>query len=174
MLRYPYPRLALAMLFAISVAGLANPGLAAPVVTLNTASGHPTAEVKISGSGFGANKAIDIYFDTTDEMLAFSNSSGAFSNIQIKTPVDAGPGTHWVSALERDNGSGAQRAYTVSTPWMEHGYNAKGRRYNPYENVISASNVKNLDTLWVAKTGGTIQNSSPAVVAGIVYIGSHG
>ncbi|HEY4114301.1 MAG TPA: PQQ-binding-like beta-propeller repeat protein [Rhizomicrobium sp.] len=169
---YPYARLTLATLFAVSIAGFANPGLAAPAVTLNTPNGHPTAKVKVSGTGFGASKAVDIYFDTTDEVLVASNGSGAFSNVQFKTPADAAPGDHWITAVERDNGTAAQAPFTVTTAWAEHGYDAKGKRYNPYENVISTGNVKKLDTLWTAKTGDAIDSSSPAVANGFVYVGS--
>jgi hypothetical protein len=64
--------------------------------------------VLVSGTGFTVFAAIDIYFDTTDVALAIANGSGPFSNIAIQVPASALPGTHWVSAVMRYDGRGAQ------------------------------------------------------------------
>ena len=51
------------------------------------------------------------------------------------------------------------------------GYDRKHTHTNPYENVLSQANVSNLAAKWIAPILlGTI--SSPAVVNGVVYIGS--
>lgn len=150
----------------------ASPALAAPSVTLSPAAGHPQQQFGVSGAGFSPNRAVDIYWDTTDEMLVSTNASGAFSSHQIQAPADALPGTHWVTAVERDNGASAQAAFFVRTIWAEHGFSARGKRFNPYENVISPANAARLDVAWTFKTG-DIVSSSPAVAYGNVYIGSN-
>jgi outer membrane protein assembly factor BamB len=160
------------ILAALATAFVFTTAAAQPSITLSPTVNHPSSQVTVSGSGFGAGKGIDIYWDTTDELLVVSNSTGAFSTKTIPVPASALPGTHWVTALERDNGNGAQAAFTVRTDWAEHGFGARGRRYNPYENVISSANAGQLGIAWSYATGGVVE-SSPAVVGGIVYIGSN-
>jgi outer membrane protein assembly factor BamB len=162
----------LAVMAAGLVAGVAVSASAAPSVSLSPKVNHPSSTVNVSGAGFGANKGIDLYWDATDEMLAVSDSTGAFSAHSIPVPADALPGAHWITAVERGSGDGAQAAFTVRTDWAEHGFGARGQRYNPYENVISPANASSLDVAWTYPTGGIVE-SSPAVVGGVVYIGSN-
>src|ERR1700733_7499507 len=80
-------------------------------ITLSLKEGPPTGSTTVSGSGFFAHAAIDLYFDTTGEALVIANALGAFSNIAIEVPASALPGTHWVSAVQRSNDTGAQVAF---------------------------------------------------------------
>lgn len=58
----------------------------------------------------------------------------------------------------------------VPTTWREfHRHNME--RFNPYENILSVSNVGSLGLKWSYKTGDTVW-SSPAVTGGVVYVGS--
>jgi hypothetical protein len=161
---------------AASIAALltigAAPALAAMAIHLTDAYDHPGAKVGVNGSGFGAYATIDIYFDTTDELVVTANSNGAFSKHIIPVPTDALPGEHWITAAERDNGQGAQKPFTVSTDWTEPGFDTQNRRNNRWENVISTGNVVTLDTMWSRKTGDVIA-SSPALADGIAYVGSN-
>lgn len=145
---------------------------AAPSVTLSPSAGHPQQQFSVSGSGFNPNRLIDVYWDTTDVLLVTSNANGAFSSHNISVPADALPGAHWVTAGERDNGLAAQAAFYVRTIWAEYGFSARGKRFNPWENVISPANVNRLDMAWTFKTGDVIY-SSPAVAYGKVYVGSY-
>src|SRR5205085_1260828 len=77
----------------------------------------------------------------------------------------------WISAVERDNGQGVQRLFTVSTDWTELGFDPRNRRNNRWENVVSTGNVDTLDVMWSHKTGYTVY-TSPAAANGIVYAGS--
>jgi outer membrane protein assembly factor BamB len=161
--------LALAMLFA---AAAAFPGLAAPSVALSPVTDHPASTTSVSGAGFGASKAVDVYWDTTDVLLVVSNASGAIARHSVPVPAGALPGIHWISAIERDNGNAAQASFNVRTNWVEHGFGAHGKRTNPYENVISTANVDSLDVAWSYTTGNLVE-SSPAVVNGLLYVGSY-
>jgi len=134
---------------------------------------HPGAKIAVSGKGFGANAVIDIYFDTTDELVVTANARGRFKKHSFRIPADAGPGEHWVSAVERNDGRGAQKRFLVSASWAERGYDSRGRRNNPYETILSPDNVDRLGKLWVAQTASGIE-SAPAVVDGIVYLASGG
>jgi len=145
---------------------------AAPSVTLNSSTDHPQATDKVSGSGFPAYAAIDIYWDTTDILLGTSDGNGNFGPLKYKVPSDALPGEHWISAVSRKKGIAAQALFTVNTDWAQRGFNASGKRYNPWENVITPDNVDQLEVAWTFTTGNYIE-SSPAVVNGILYIGSN-
>ncbi|MGA8493080.1 MAG: PQQ-binding-like beta-propeller repeat protein [Terriglobales bacterium] len=157
----------------ITVMMFADLGFAAgPKLTLSPKAGPPTSSISVSGTGFSAYAAIDIYFDTTDETLAFANGSGAFSKIPIPVPASALPGNHYVTAVQRSNGKGAQAVFLVETNWSEFGFTSKDKRSNPYENVLSPSTVGFMDGDWTFTTAGYV-NASPAVADGVVYIGSN-
>ena len=159
------------VLSLLAAIGWAFPAFAAPGETVVPSSGHPQLVTKVSGSGFLANEAVDIYFDTTDKILGFTDASGNFPAYDLAVPADALPGTHWITAIGRTNGDGVQKSFVVRTAWPQFGFGASGTRNNPYENVISASNVGSLDLAWSFPTGG-IDTASPVVANGIVYIGS--
>jgi outer membrane protein assembly factor BamB len=139
-------------------------------VSTSPKTGPPTLTVLVSGSGFGASAAIDIYFDTTDEALAIANGSGAFSKIPITVPASATPGTHFVSAVQRSNDTGAQAKFNVDTDWNQFHFTPNHKGLNPYENVLNSSNVSGLDVRWSFPLGSS--QSSPAVVNNVAYIGN--
>ncbi len=62
----------------LSVVLLGGVCFAQPAVTLSVKAGPPTTNLSVSGSGFPASTAVDIYFDTTDLALTVTNSSGSY------------------------------------------------------------------------------------------------
>src|ERR1700730_9361377 len=88
--------------------GATSPAFAGATVTLSPASGHPSIKTYVSGSGFTAHEPVDIYFDTTDMLLVFTDGTGAFKNRQLMVPAGALPGQHWITAIGRKNGDGNQ------------------------------------------------------------------
>ncbi len=142
-----------------------------PDALLSAATGPPTSTVTVSGNGFAASEGVDIYFDTTDEALAGTNAAGSFGPISITVPASATPGTHWISAEGRHSGLFAQAAFTVSANWAQFRDTSKHQGVNPYENVLSTANVSQIDEDWSFTTGGLV-DSSPAVVNGVIYVGS--
>ncbi len=52
------------------------------------------------------------------------------------------------------------------------GFNPQHTHFNPEERILSPANVSRLVLAWTVPTAGTISISSPAVVNGVVYIGS--
>ena len=140
-----------------------------PALTLSPTVGPPTSSVSVSGSNFGHYEGVDVYFDTTDEALASTNVQCLFS-ITISIPSEAVPGTHWITAVGRHSGPSAQASFLVQTDWTAFHNLPTHTGINPYENVLSPTNVGKLDTSWSATTGSSI--SSPAVANGVVYVGS--
>ena len=82
--------------------------LAAPSITLSPPQGPPTTKVDVSGTGYGANAAVDIYFDTTDVCLAIASDTGGIG-CRINVPREAQPHAHWISAIERGTNTGRRR-----------------------------------------------------------------
>ena len=64
---------------------------------------------------------------------------------------------------------GQQSAANSQNNWSEFLRTNMGR-WNPYEHVLNVQNVKNLRRKWSFQSGGVF--SSPAVVDGVVYVGS--
>ena len=153
------------MLFLLRVAASA-----APAVSLSPASGPPTTKVTVSGTGFAASSLIDIYFDITDLALTLSGPNGSFS-ISLQAPAAAQPGAHWVTAVVRTSALAAHQSFLVQANWAERGFTTKGKRNNPYENVLTLSTVDSIDMDWSFLTGNAIY-SSPAVANGVAYVGS--
>ena len=141
-----------------------------PAISLSPTDGPPTTSLRVSGSGFAPNARVDIYFGTQDEALGVANGAGSFSQIAIPAPASALPGTHWVSAVERSGQTGAQATFLVRTSWSEFD-RPDMKRWNPYENVLNVNTVGSLQVKWKHHTGGGVI-SSPAMVNGVVYIGS--
>jgi outer membrane protein assembly factor BamB len=139
-------------------------------ITLSPISGPPTSTVEVSGSGFSPNASITIYFSATDEASATADGSGSFSNA-IQVPASALPGKRTVTAVPA-SGDKAQAIFTVYTDWRELGFSPARTAFNPYENVLNPSNVSGLSVQWSFPTGSNV-NSSPAVVNGVVYVGSN-
>ena len=142
-----------------------------PGIALSAVSGPPTTAVTVSGAGFGTDEAVDIYFGTTDEALASTSSTGNFAGIVVQVPATAVPGTAYLTAVGRHSGLSAQARFSVSTSWVQFHYSGKHEGFNPYENVLSASNVSGIDVVWSFTTGSGVY-SSPAVADGVVYVGS--
>lgn len=156
----------------LAVSTIAEPGLAAPVLTMTPNSGgHPGVTRQISGTGFTASEAVDVYFDTADQFLAVTDSSGNFAAHELDIPKSALPGTHWITAVGRKTGDAVQKSFLVATSWLQYGFEAHDRGRNPYENVIDKSNVGTLDVAWSHATGAVII-SEPAYYAGTIYVGS--
>jgi len=55
--------------------------------------------------------------------------------------------------------------------WAQYHNGPSHQSYNAQENLLSPSNVAALGVAWTATTGATV-TSSPAVVSGVVYVGS--
>jgi outer membrane protein assembly factor BamB len=140
-----------------------------PSITTSPGVGPPTTTVHISGQGFEANAAVDIYFDTRDEALVITDGSGAFAKIAIPVPAKATPGNHFISAVERNTGTGAQKNFLVRTDWPQFGFSPDGTRNNIYENVLSPSTVGGLTLDWSYPASPI---SEAVVAGGFAYTGS--
>jgi hypothetical protein len=142
-----------------------------PSLSLSTSSGHESLAVTVTGAGFAPYNLIDVYFDTTDEVLAVSNSLGVVS-IAFQIPATAQPGTHWITLGARASGIGAQHAFTVNTDWAMQGFNPSGRGANPFENTLFNTNVIQLTESWSQTIGGYPDTATIVEAGGNLYASS--
>jgi hypothetical protein len=127
--------------------------------------------VTVSGTGFGAFRAVDVYFDTTHEALASTNGQGAFSGVVITVPARARPGKHFITGVARQSGRSAQASFLVRRDWAQLGFSETHAGVNPFENVLSVSDASGLSPDWSFQTRNSVVASS-AVAGGVAYIGS--
>src|ERR1041385_1060223 len=59
----------------------------------------------------------------------------------------------------------------ASVDWMKFRFDNVNSGVNPFETTLNPSNVQNLHIKWTVQTGSYI-TSSPAVVGGVLYVGS--
>ncbi len=155
---------------SIAAAAMLRVAAAASIVTPVPASAHPSQTVSISGSGFDSSEAVDVYFDTTDTLLAVSAADGTLAG-SITVPASAAPGAHSITAIGRRSSDAAQHALTVSTAWTQFGFGAAHVGVNPFENTLSTSTASTLGTLWSLSAGAT--GGTPAVTSDRVYVGTN-
>src|SRR5215469_6710066 len=143
---------------------------ASPQLWLSQKVGPPTASVQVHGYGFGHSENVRVAFEKTQVGRATTDATGKFE-LRITVPKSALPGTHKVQTTGQSSGLTAQTHFLVRTDWVQIGFGPHHTGYNPYENVLTSSNVSNLTLDWNYTTGQAI-TSSPAVANGLVYVGS--
>ena len=150
-----------------AAAAVVTPALAQSAVTLSPVSAHPSQLVAVSGTGFAASEAVDVYLDTTDMLLLVSSATGTLTG-SLTLPASVTPGTHYVTVIGRRSGDAAQMVITLTAPWLQPGFGVAGQNDNPYENTITTGNASSLGVRWSvanAKASGAV----PVVTAGRIY-----
>ncbi len=146
---------------------------ATPTITLSRVTGPPTSKVTISGTAFGSSETVIATFDTSTTLGTTTTSSTGSFSLGITIPTAALPGKHSIQVMGQSSKLTASRSFLVNTNWNQFGYDKIHSRTNPYENVLSPSNVSQLTLDWDYTSGKGFQmDSSPAIVNGVVYIGS--
>src|SRR4029077_13248736 len=151
-------------------AGVVSAAATTTAITLNPAAGAPTTVATIKGTGFGPGETVNVNFDTARAGTAVTSAAGSFSTT-FTVPAAAPPGRHTVTATGQVSNLPASAFFWARTNWARFHRNGRNSGYNPYENVLSPANVAGLTKAWSYPTGG-ISYSSPAVVAGVVYVSS--
>jgi outer membrane protein assembly factor BamB len=145
--------------------------VAQAALTVSPSVGPPTTRVTLTGSGFQVNETVDLSFDGHPTGQATADGQGGFS-VQGKVPRPARPGSHTFSAVGESSGSTGHAPFAVRTDWPQFRFDDRHDGVQPFENVLNSSNAKFMTEDWQAQLGDIVVNSSPAVVGGVVYIGS--
>jgi outer membrane protein assembly factor BamB len=163
----------LALLVLIATAVPATPSLGqgqSASIRLSPDIGPPTSRVEVLGEGFGGSEGVLLQFHGRRHAKAHTNPSGQFSK-EIVVPASADPGPQTVVATGRTSGSQARAVFTVQTDWPSFHFDHMNTGFNPFENVLSASNVDRLSQAWVTPMPGFVV-STPVVVDESVYVGT--
>jgi outer membrane protein assembly factor BamB len=88
------------------------------------------------------------------------------------TLVVALAATPAVASTSEPAPGGTPPGLEATVNWPQFRFNSNRTGFNPFETVLNKSNVPNLQNVWQARLGTTVNFSSPAVVNGVVYIGS--
>src|SRR5258708_18830373 len=144
---------------------------AGPHIGLSQKVGPPTTSVQVNGAGFGHSEMVLVDVDTTQVGMAITDATGKFV-VRITVFKTALPGTHTVRVTGQSSGLTALALFLVQTDWAQFHFGPHLTGHNPYENVLTPSNVSALTRDWSYTTGGYIV-SSLAVAGGVVYVGSY-
>lgn len=165
-------RAAQAVGIAMLMASLAGPATgASPSLSLSRSVGPPTSSVIAHGSGFRSAETVSLHFGSMQVGSAATDAAGAFSDT-ITVPKAAKPGDHTIRATGGNSHVTATATFTVRTDWTRFRYGQGHIGVQPFENVLALSNVPQLQLAWQAQLGRVVDYASPAVVNGVVYIGS--
>ncbi len=148
-----------------------------PTVSLSLALAPPRAPLTVSGANFRGLEKVEVALDSTTLATSTADQSGAFS-VAVHVPVRARPGSHRVTATGQASRLTAGRAFLVRiADWPQLGFDPSHSGHNPAESLLDASTVGDLVPAWHTsiKLGFAAAFTSPAVVKGVVYVGSeHG
>jgi outer membrane protein assembly factor BamB len=128
----------------------------------------PSLPFTVKGKGFKPREVVDISFDDTLIGKANADPSGTFTK-RVAVPADAPPGTHAVVGTGETSGLTAGANLTVRTNWPRFHFDAGHTGFNPYENVLSTTNVSTLVQKWAVPTAGGA-SPSPVVSGGTVFV----
>lgn len=160
------------MILAVGV--FASPAAASastPSITLKPTSGPPTAKVSVTGAGFGTSETVTVT-DFGLSQSAVTSSTGTFT-ATFTVPKTAPSGKYPVTATGQTSHLSATAYFLVRTNWPQIRFGATGTGYNPYENVLSTSNVGTLTKKWQSSINGAyLSNSPPAAYNGALYTSS--
>lgn len=85
-------------------------------------------QVTVTGAGFGAHEAVDIYIGDAEAALASTSGTGNFAGIAVPIPAAAAAGTAYLTAVGRHSGLSAQAQFairntvTVTSPGDQVGF----------------------------------------------------
>jgi outer membrane protein assembly factor BamB len=142
---------------------------AQPAITVSPETGPPTDKVATSGTGFSADEAVYVYFDTAELDVAATNPEGSFGGIHLTIPAAAVPGKHWITGVGQTSGLAAQTSFIVRTDWAQFHRGPQQQGYDSTENVLSVSSVGGMQLRWSQTI--SCDDSTPVVANGRVYAG---
>lgn len=143
-----------------------NNGLAA-----NPSNTPPGQSVTAIGSGYQANEAVQLYWNSTSGPLLATTTAAANGNISqpVTIPTSATPGSNTLIGVGQTSGNTFTTPIAINTNWGDLGFDPGIHRVNPYEYGLGPGNVGNLQLKWTATTAIGLKDS-PVYANGLVYI----
>lgn len=156
-----------AIVVAVAVLAANSAQAATATIKLKPAVGHPSAVVKVTGSGFAVATAFTVTFEGSPVATGTTDAGGGFT-ASFTVPASATPGKYTVAATA--GATSAHKTFTVETDWNHLGFDNNNTGWNPYENVISPGHMPSMTPTWSFTTAGYV--AQPAIVGGVAYFGS--
>lgn len=133
----------------------------------------PTSQITIWGDGFPAQEKATVAIGGVNAGTVFVHSldpiDGSIDHMftgQITIPDTVTPGAQVLAVTGQTSGVVVRTTIMVRQNWAEYGFDATGNRNNPYESVISASNVATLVPGWSANVQ---YGTGEVLVNGVMY-----
>jgi uncharacterized delta-60 repeat protein len=124
-----------------------------------------------NGAGFAPYELVDLYFDTTDELLVQADGSGHFFTPHLSVPASAQPGdSHWVTAVGRTSHEAAQAQAQVGVDWPQLGLDPTHTSNNDLENTIDTTNARKLRS-WAIDSDFQGTHAAPATFMPKGFVG---
>lgn len=129
--------------FTLAAGGAVNPTI-----------GPPSATINVTGTGFLNHESVRYFWDSTSTLL-FKGVSNAKGNVSkaLAIPTNATPGAHHIILAGETSHVNFTIPITVDTTWNTFGFISTATRVNPYENVVSNSNVASIAPKWNVAVG---------------------
>jgi outer membrane protein assembly factor BamB len=160
---------------ALALSVLAStPTLAATLaasLALTPGVAPPTTTINASGAGFAPAERVALRFDQAVVGIARATGGGTFST-NVDIPAGALPGNHVVTAIGVSSHEHPQARFTVRTDWSHFRFDESHTGFNPYENVLNATNARFMSLHWQQILGQIVDGSSPTIVGGVAYLGT--
>jgi outer membrane protein assembly factor BamB len=152
--------------------------VALPSIVLSMGVGPPLASLTVTGANFRGLESIEVAFDTRTVTSATADPTGAFSVI-IRVPRAAPSGRHDVTVTGGASRLVGRATFVVRIErWPQYGFDPGHSGRNPREVLLDPSTVGDLTSAWTATLDSrddpayAVAFSSPAVVGGVLYIGT--
>jgi outer membrane protein assembly factor BamB len=147
-----------------------------PTITI-TGYIAPTAPVTVNGSGYSTqDAAVNVYLDAmllgTARVwpMGINGQTTGWFRFPMTVSGDTTPGPHLIKTVGQTSGSTMQVSILVHQNWFEFSFISSGGRFNPYENVISPSNVATLKPGWTIGGDFFYGHAAPVLVNGVLYV----
>lgn len=125
----------------------------------------------VSGTGYQANEAVKLFWDSTSGLLLATTTADSQGNSSqaVTFPATAAPGSHTIIGIGQASSRSFTAPVTVETNWGDFGFDFAHHRENIYENSLTTGNVSSLNLKWSAPMTPGFEGS--AVYAnGLVYV----
>jgi outer membrane protein assembly factor BamB len=140
-------------------------------ITLSRSTATIDAFVGISGTGFGKDETVRIYFGSSKIATAKAGRTGKFGPVRITVPVSATPGRHRMSARGLRPKLSATVWLTVpadGADWPQSRFGPDQDGYNPAENRISPADASLLHLQWKYAAANGLVNQTDVDQASVV------
>jgi outer membrane protein assembly factor BamB len=134
----------------------------------------PSADVTVTGTGFQANEAVELHWNSLAGTLLATATADINGNISqiVTTPSSATPGANSIVSLGQSSGLSFTAPVNIDTSWGDFGFDFAHHRQNTYEDTVGPANVANLKLKWTAPTASQLQ-ASPVYANGTIYMGTY-